>query len=272
MPRKIDYELKSRSKIIKKDLNKQNAIVDAVRQGKIVKAEILSNTELVAKDPIHQALIAKQAEESIKSNLKTKEELKEVNDNILTELRTIANKRYPSSDLEILEDIRDLLKTPKTEGAIPLPGLETDEGAVGGKPVEIDIDKGLNERLITMHGKPSELLNDGNVDEIKQKIDDLKKDIRKTNLGHYNAFHVNDLSLYRNRLKDVLRALEVQKGKGIMTNLVDLKERLQLLVGSIEAGNGSKELKNELADILHYLYKNKMINLNVYKMFMNLTI
>ena len=69
MPRKIDYELKSRSKVIKKDLNKQNAIVDAVRQGKIVKAEILSNTELVAKDPIHQALITKQAEETIKSNL-----------------------------------------------------------------------------------------------------------------------------------------------------------------------------------------------------------
>ena len=270
MPRKIDYELKSRSKVIKKDLNKQNAIVDAVRHGKIVKAEILSNTELVAKDPIHQALITKQAEESIKSNLKAKEELREVNDNILTELRTIANKR-DVNNLEILEDIRDLLKTPKTEGAIPLPGLETDEGAVGGKPVEIDIDKGLNERLITMYDKPSELIINGNVDEIKQKVDELKKDISKTNLGHYNVFHVKDLSLYRNRLKDILRALEVQKGKGIMTNLVDLKERLQLLVGSIEAGNGSKELKNELADILHYLYKKKMINLNAYKMFMNLT-
>ena len=57
-----------------------------------------------------------------------------------------------------------------------------------------------------------------------------------------------------------------------MTTLGDLKERLQLLIGSIESGNGSKELKNELADILHYLYKNKKLKKAAYETFMNLTL
>ena len=54
MPRKIDYELKARSQAIKRDLNKTNAIVGAVRQGNITKAEILTGTELVPRDSIYQ--------------------------------------------------------------------------------------------------------------------------------------------------------------------------------------------------------------------------
>ena len=139
--------------MIKKDLNKQNAIVDAVRQGKIVKGEILSNTELVAKNPIYQALIAKQAKESIKSNLKTKE----VNDNILTELRKIANKR-DVNNRKILEDIKNLLALQRFEKDavdLPLP-LSDEEGAVGlppqtdeeGAKLFYDRDEGLSEDLI----------------------------------------------------------------------------------------------------------------------------
>ena len=63
----------------------------------------------------------------------------------------------------------------------------------------------------------------------------------------------------------------MKEGKGIMTNMSDLSERLKLLVGSSESGNSNIELKNELADILHNLLKNIIINKNVYNTFMNLT-
>ena len=61
MVRKIDYNLKARSQMIKRDLNRKNAIIDSIRQGKVTKAEILSGTELVPRDPIHQALIKEGA-------------------------------------------------------------------------------------------------------------------------------------------------------------------------------------------------------------------
>ena len=55
-----------------------------------------------------------------------------------------------------------------------------------------------------------------------------------------------------------------------MTNMVDLVDRFKLLVGEIESGNTNKALKNELADILQYLFRNKKLTKTQYKMFSNL--
>jgi hypothetical protein len=40
----------------------------------------------------------------------------------------------------------------------------------------------------------------------------------------------------------------------------DLYDRLIVLVGEVQAGNTSKRLKNELAEIAHHLYRNKVIS------------
>ena len=260
MVRKIDYNLKARSQMIKRDLNRKNAIIDSIRQGKVTKAEILSGTELVPRDPIHQALITEGAKKDILKSRDLESKRDETNDLILTELRAIANRRYPDN-LELLEDIRELLKTPRGDESIALPA--------SAEPIVIDIDKGLSPDLVERYGKPSELY--GNRARIEGIRDTLLDEIKSNNLGRTHRYETKELTKYRNRLKDVLRGMEVKEGKGIMTNMSDLSERLKLLVGSIESGNSNIELKNELADILHYLLKNKVINKSVYKTFMNLT-
>ena len=62
MPRDIDYNLKAKSQLIRKNLNEQNAIINAISKGNITKAEMLSGTDLVPRDPIYQGLVMKQKE------------------------------------------------------------------------------------------------------------------------------------------------------------------------------------------------------------------
>ena len=59
MQRQIDYNLKAEAQQVKQNLNKQNAIIDAIRQGNIDKAEILSGSKLVSRDPLVRGLVEK---------------------------------------------------------------------------------------------------------------------------------------------------------------------------------------------------------------------
>ena len=61
------------------------------------------------------------------------------------------------------------------------------------------------------------------------------------------------------------------EGSSIMTTMEYLKERLQVLIGEITSGNTHKELKNELAEILHYLLSKKIVNKQYYRKLINLT-
>ena len=65
MPRKIDWEMRARRQLINKQLNRQNAIINAINSGNITKAEILSGEELVVRDPIQDSLVRKQLEKKV---------------------------------------------------------------------------------------------------------------------------------------------------------------------------------------------------------------
>ena len=59
-------------------------------------------------------------------------------------------------------------------------------------------------------------------------------------------------------------------GKGVKnriyyTNEKELLQRLSVLVGEFEAGNKSKRIKNEIADISHHLYKKKVLKKKEYR-------
>ena len=77
---------------------------------------------------------------------------------------------------------------------------------------------------------------------------------------------------YRKRILDVIKVSKAKvTGSSIMTSLSDIRERLQILVGEITSGNTHKTLKSELAEIVHYLYKKKILNKQNYSKLMNLT-
>lgn len=50
------------------------------------------------------------------------------------------------------------------------------------------------------------------------------------------------------------------RGSSVFTSLEEIFERARVLFGELTAGNTSVNLRNELADLLHYLYKHKRIN------------
>ena len=272
MPGKIDWELKAKRQSIYKTLNKENAIINAIRDKDIIKAEILSGKDLVDRDPIQEALKRKDDERLEDGRVEGRRNHEE----IVNQLRAILDKPEFDYDkfveafrrMQAVERVRqEAIQTPLPDSEdSEIDDDETSKGATGG--LNIDIDKGLDEDLTKKYGKPSEFLKKGDriaINEIREKL--LNK-IREYNLKSYPTAHV---SRYRNRLKDVLRAMDVQEGSGIITNLADLRERMKLIIGSIEAGNSSKDLKNELSEILYYLYKNRKINKNVYESLINLT-
>ena len=71
--------------------------------------------------------------------------------------------------------------------------------------------------------------------------------------------------LFVNANKDMTSArAKVIRGAGIFTSIQEIMERVKVLLGEMEAGNTSMVLRNELADLLHYLYKRKQIKKNDY--------
>ena len=54
------------------------------------------------------------------------------------------------------------------------------------------------------------------------------------------------------------------RGSSVFTSLEEVFERVRVLFGELTAGNTSIDLRNELADLLHYLYKHKRIKKQKY--------
>ena len=71
-----------------------------------------------------------------------------------------------------------------------------------------------------------------------------------------NAVNLAQYIRYIKYRKSLLEEQQ-QDGSSILTSIKDIKDRLQILVGEITSGNTNKALKNELAEILNYLYKNQ---------------
>ena len=255
MLRQIDYNLKAEAQQVKQNLNKQNAIIDAIRQGNIDKAEILSGSKLVSRDPLVQGLVEKA--NRISASQKQKETNK--NNEILGELRAIANK----PDV-LLEDIKSAL-TPQ----LPAP-----------RPTTYDLDRDLDDDILHEYGRPSDHMETGDIEKIKEIYDATLKEGYKLNLlGSTNPKIVKrrkDLVEYRKRLDIAKVAITDLKQQGtsitttIMTTMNDLVERMKILLGEIESGNTNKVLKNELRDIVHYLYSKDKINRSTYKMLMSI--
>ena len=251
MLRQIDYNLKAEAQQVKQNLNKQNAIIDAIRQGNIDKAEILSGSKLVSRDPLVQGLVEKA--NRISASQKQSESNK--NNEILGELRAIANK----PDV-LLEDIKSAL-TPQ----LPAP-----------RPTTYDLDRDLDDDILLEYGRPSDHMETGDIEKIEKINDDILMEIRRLNLLGSKEKRIvkrrKDLVDYRKRLDIAKVAITdlKQQGTSIMTTMNDLIERMKILLGEIESGNTNEVLKNELRDIAHYLYSKRKINRSTYKMLMSI--
>ena len=67
------------------------------------------------------------------------------------------------------------------------------------------------------------------------------------------------------RLKEELKLLENQKGKGLKISNLQPLAKLPIYLAQLHAGNNSKELKNDINKLLKELYKSKQISKLVYE-------
>ena len=261
-----DYKLIAKRQEVEQALTKQNAIIGAIQNGDLTKAEFLTGQQLIPTNPVVEGLLKKKKSKEV------------TNREILNELRAIKEKpeidydrlRVDFGDQSAIEDV-------------------TEEGAVAEESVLIAPDKDFDaDNFQTLRDlklrKPSDLRDLENIekalstakeyaDQDNVKYSDrgiLPKNPTKRAEREENIRIKYVLRKYIKRLETMQEGLKLQTGKSIMTNMVDLVDRFKLLVGEIESGNTNKALKNELADILQYLFRNKKLTKTQYKMFSNL--
>jgi hypothetical protein len=155
-------------------------------------------------------------------------------------------------------------------------------------PITIDMNEGIDPTIIDKHKlkMPNEIVkevafNDEKLKLLTQKQKEIGKLVRT--IGSRSRFdnslkpELESLQRYNEAVKTILTKHSlIQKpttkitGKGVKNNIYytnpkELCERLTVLAGQIQAGNNSKHVKNELADVAHHLYKNKFIKKKDYR-------
>ena len=75
-----------------------------------------------------------------------------------------------------------------------------------------------------------------------------------------------ELLNYGNELKEIVGKSFNPVGSGLrILTPQQMFTRLPILLAQIKAGNNSRELKIEIRQLLHFLYRSKQINKTVYK-------
>ena len=255
-----DYKLIAKRQEVEQAIAKQNAIINAIHNGDLTKAEFLTGQQLIPTNPVVEGLLRKKKNEEVN------------NREIINELRAIKEK--PDFDYDALSRMIKYYDEAGRQAAIEPEEIQIDRGFMINLDSDFegdDINRLESFKLL----KPSDLYSP-NIQDFQDKIDDnLEKAIQIREASNIKYAKKKSqpkamLNKYINRLETIKNGLQLQQGSSIMTSMVDLVDRFKLLVGEIESGNTNKALKNELADILQYLYKNKKLTKTQYKMFSNL--
>ena len=314
------WNIKAKQQQAMKDIRRQSAVIDSIRIGKIAKAEDLTGTELIKRDPILESLSRREHTEQVEREAARTAERDRQNQAIVDQLRAIS-ARKPLT----LEDLMSLRRDPEMLGDV-----DPVEELLG--PDVTDVTPEFPEELpnrqdsiisdiprINQTIYPKEELDKvDNIDELVVYLDKLRDNKRgyKAKLtGHGNHLiknkarhrkNLENLNMYikyiDSRIKYLKRVQgydrgtaspivedpveemgemlapmlkdtpQKQQGNAILTTMEDISERLKILVGEITSGNTNVKLKNELADILHYLLRKGEISKSKYKTLMDLVI
>ena len=147
-------------------------------------------------------------------------------------------------------------------------------------------DEGIDEEIVKVlyrYNMPSEIVKDENLYEINynrvvQQLKSLGGQKKSKYADPEIDKHIKALSFYNERIKFIKKGLDqqskIQKGTGIVSykyysSCDELIQRLNLLCGNRDAGNNSREVRNEIVSILDILLKNQYINSKQHKILYN---
>jgi hypothetical protein len=289
--RDIDFNKVKHDTELMQKLNRDIAIINASANRDLEKVEFLSGVKLYTPDPIKEQIEQQQAVARQQPVLDKLNELVELSSNPITtgQIADIIRKNipaitqaHPPQPPEPLEFHGAVEESPKKPAEKP------------PKQPAFDIDKELDAKVLREHGfeMPSKLTA-----KTKEELQGISKNVGAFNKAHsgwkngtpeeqYALENTKTYLIRVNRIKDNLDIREMppdanvtlrkkkaahtssaeQEGEGIyFTNMKDLYDRLLVLVGELQAGNTSKKLRNELGEIAHHLYKNKVITKPKYR-------
>jgi len=147
-------------------------------------------------------------------------------------------------------------------------------------------DEGIDEEIVKVlyrYNMPSEIAKDESLYEINysrvvQQLKSLGGQKKSKYADPEIDKHIKALSFYNERIKFIKKGLDqqskIQKGTGIVSykyysSCDELIQRLNLLCGNRDAGNNSREVRNEIVSILDILLKNQYINTKQHKILYN---
>ena len=275
MPLKdIDWGKVAKQTQVSYNIGRTNAIINAETEGNVPKYEWLTGRKLVERDPIAEA---------IKFEKKSREQQP-----IISKLKEISEKTITPQAMTTIMQNTQAIDYNRLAEAFPL--------AITKKSDQFDynmnekIDKTILDKY--KYKMPYDIIKEIPFDE--EKLADLRKLQKEvarqsSNLGLKSYRYPelisekDTLMEYNEVLKDILKkhgsikrraspstSTSTSTGKGVKnriyyTNPKELVQRLNVLLGQVQAGNNSKHIKNEIADISHHLYRKKEIKKKEYK-------
>jgi len=266
----IDWGKVAKQTEISFNIGRANALINAKSDKNIQKVELLSGNDLIQRDPIEEAI---QMEKIVREQQPIITKLKEISEKTISpQAMTTIMQNIPAIGYDRLAEAQPQAITRKTD------------------QFDYNMNEGIDKTILDKYNykMPYDIIKNTPFDEKKlNDIRNLQKEVarKSSNLG-LKSFRNPELQTeketlmeYNEKLKDILKkhgsikrraSTSTSTGKGVKsriyyTNPKELVQRLGVLAGEVQAGNKSKSIKNEIADIAHHLYKKKVIKKKEYR-------
>ena len=262
----IDWGKVAKQTQVSYNIGRTNALINAQSDKNIQKVELLSGTDLLQRDPLDEAI---QMEKVLRKQQPIISKLKEISE------KTIS----PQTMTNIMQNIPAIDYYRASEQPLAITSTQSDQVSI---PANKDIDSTIIEEY--NYKMPYDIVqeiasgkaNYGDLENQQKQVGKLvKKLARESGRNPELKPKKEAFQKYNATLKEILANYDSFKkstftGKGVKnriyyTNPKQLTQRLNVLIGEVQAGNNSKHIKNEIADIAHHLYKKKIIKKKEYR-------
>ena len=277
----IDWGKVAKQTEVSYNIGRANAFINAKSDKNIQKVELLSGIDLLQRDPLEEAI---QMEKIVREQQPIISKLKEISEKTITpQALTTIMQNLPAVDYDGTTD-QEPLAIASTSTTKARHRRSTSD------PLFLKVHKGIDENILKKYNykMPYEIANEIASDKTKLlDLQKLQKEVAKksSSLGPKSSRNPDLISeketfkAYNKKLKQIMEehdsiekatSTSTSTGKGVKnkiyyTNVKELLQRLSVLVGEFEAGNKSKRIKNEIADISHHLYRKKALKKKEYR-------
>ena len=271
----INWNKVAKQTAVSYNIGRTNALINAKTDKDIHKVELLSGVDLLERDPLDEAI---KMEKIVREQQPIISKLTEISEKTLSpQALTTIMQNFPAIDYNrVAEDQPLAIASTKSHRRTM------------SDPITIDMNEGIDPAIISKYKfkMPNEIIKEvatskDKMDEFgvqKKSLENMVKTIASRSRHdvslQQDLQNLQQLNKAYNRIKQNKELLKkptsTSTGKGVKsriyyTNPKELVQRLEVLVGEVQAGNKSKRIKNEIADIAHHLYKKKVIKKAQYR-------